>query len=408
MKMSLLWILVSTVSLALFVVAPLQAESRGNTYINLSAGIEDFDSDRQLKSKDLIALGLEHRYSVNWAAELFLMDSDPRLKGSNEQIDLTQWGVDGIYYFDTDDAASIQPYAAIGLGISDFGTGSDSNEEAQARVGLGFRYILAEHWSVRADARLLYSEESHTVDNTLMIGLSYAFRPQRIVPKAMPEPEPVVPVVEADSDSDGVVDSKDQCPGTGSGITVDGRGCPFDSDNDGVADHADECPGTEPAASVDLKGCMLDNDGDGVGNHRDQCPATPVGRQVDENGCKYVLHRTEEMTLQINFASNSSDITQDQYSEIETVARFLQKYGEVSTVIEGHTDDRGAADYNQKLSQSRANAVRNVLIERYGIAANRISAKGFGESRPIASNASSAGRSSNRRVVAVMKAEITE
>ena len=358
--------------------------------------------------------------------------------------------------------SSFQPYGAFGLGISDFDSDNGSNEEAQARVGLGLRYLLNEHWSVKGDTRLLWSEETHTIDNTLTVGITYAFQPQR---RKAPI---VVAAVEKDSDNDGVLDNSDQCPttaagaavnskgcaldsdgdgvadyqdncsGTPTGVAVDSKGCPLDRDGDGVPDHQDQCPDspegvavndngcspdsdgdyvpddkdqcptTEKGASVNADGCMLDNDGDGVGNHRDQCPTTPEGRQVDNNGCKFVLTRTEEMTVKINFATNSSNVTQDQYSEIDKVATFLKKYGEVKTVIEGHTDSRGSADYNQKLSQSRANAVRNVLIERYGIAASRVAAKGYGESRPIESNETSEGRFTNRRVIAVMEAQVSE
>lgn len=447
--------------LFLITAIPAYAQSAGNNYINLAIGNQDFDNDRQLKSKDLISLGYEHRYNQNWAAEFFLMDSSPRAKGGGGSLDLTQYGIDALYYFDTREDSSIQTYGTLGLGLSDFDGDNGSNEETQARAGLGLRYLLDDHWSIRGDTRLLYSEESHTIDNTLTIGLSYAFSPQRM------EPKPVV-VVEQDSDGDGVVDNadqcpdspsgvavdsrgcvldsdgdgvadyKDNCPGTGAGIAVDSAGCPLDRDKDGVPDHedqcpdspegvavndsgctpdddndgvanaGDQCPNTEAGASVDMKGCMFDSDGDGVGNHRDRCPETPAGRQVDAEGCKFVLTRTEELVININFASNSSNVTEDQFSEIEKVAEFLTKFGDASTVIEGHTDDRGAADYNQKLSQSRANAVRNVLIERYGIAASRVAAEGFGESRPIETNDTAAGRLANRRVVAVMQAQVTE
>ena len=215
---------------------------------------------------------------------------------------------------------------------------------------------------------------------------------------------------DTDSDNDGVADKKDKCPGTGAGISVDSDGCPLDRDNDGIPDHKDQCPDSKSGVAVDNSGCAIDNDTDkdGVANNIDQCPNTPSGRQVDAKGCKFVLTRTEEMSMKINFASNSSNVEQGEYPEIEKVAKFLNKYGDVSTVIEGHTDDRGAASYNLNLSQSRANAVRNVLIERYGIAASRVMAKGFGETQPIASNDTKEGRLANRRVVAVMKAEISE
>lgn len=408
--------MITAFAAALFSTSVGWAESESsNNYINFAIGMEDFDHDRGLKSEGIISIGFEHRYDQNWAAEFFLMDSSPSIKGSGgEDLDLTQYGIDALYYFDTNEDSNIQPYGAFGLGNSDFDDGTDSNDETQARIGLGLRYLLGDHWSIRADTRLLWSEETHTVDNILTFGLSFAFSPQKVMTKPEPAPEPVVmveepaPQPEPDSDSDGVIDKNDQCPDTDVGISVDAAGCALDGDNDAVPDSKDQCPSTEAGASVDMNGCMFDSDGDGVGNHRDRCPATPEGREVDAEGCKFVLTRTEEMTLKINFPSNSSNISEDQYAEIDRVAEFLQKYGDVSTVIEGHTDDRGAADYNQKLSQSRANAVRNVLIERYGIAASRVTAEGFGETRPIETNDTRAGRLANRRVVAVMKAQITE
>lgn len=233
---------------------------------------------------------------------------------------------------------------------------------------------------------------------------------------AIPECEGIeeAEVVEApkvlDSDQDGVADNSDNCPGTGAGISVDSNGCPLDRDNDGVPDYKDQCPDSKAGVAVGDSGCVIDNDTDkdGVANNLDQCPNTPAGRQVDAKGCKFVLTRTEEISMNINFASNSSTVEQGEFPDIEKVAKFMQKYGDISTVIEGHTDDRGAASYNLNLSQARADAVRNVLIERYGIAANRITARGFGETQPIATNDTKAGRLANRRVVAVMKAKITE
>ena len=180
------------------------AESQGsNNYINLAIGIEDFDNDRQLDSEDFFSLGFEHRYDGNWAVEVFAIDSSPRPKGGGSELDLSQFGIDALYYFDQSNPDSnIQPYGAFGLGLSEFETDTDDNEEGQARVGLGLRYLLGDHWSLRGDTRLLWSEESHTTDNTISIGLSFAFSPQKKAkpaPVVVKEPEP-----EPDSDGDGV------------------------------------------------------------------------------------------------------------------------------------------------------------------------------------------------------------
>ena len=90
------------------------------------------------------------------------------------------------------------------------------------------------------------------------------------------------------------------------------------------------------------------------------------------------------------------------------MANFLKKYPEVSTVIEGHTSSRGADAYNIELSKARAEAIKTVLIERFGIDTGRISTLGYGEARPIATNDTEAGRLANRRVIAVIQTEVSE
>jgi OOP family OmpA-OmpF porin len=362
-------------AIALSVVLPAVADDRGgNFYINPAIGVQDFDGDRNLDSEGLISLGLEYRYGQHWAAELNVMDSEPESESTNIDVDLLQYGIDGIYYFKEQSAQqSFEPYAVLGLGHAEFEAGSVKEQETQGRAGVGARFLLNDHWSVKADTRVLYGIDDDTVDALVMVGLSYAFNGQR---KAKPAPAPVA--TPQDRDSDGVIDANDQCPNTPAGV------------------------------AVDAKGCALDTDGDGVADFRDQCPDTPAGRKVDNKGCKFVLTRTEEVTLNVAFATNSSEVPESYFAEIKRVADFMKKYGAVKAVIEGHTDDTGKASYNESLSQRRANAVMQVLISRYNIPAARLSAKGYGEAQPIASNNSSTGRQANRRVVAVMKAEIAE
>jgi len=118
-----------------------------------------------------------------------------------------------------------------------------------------------------------------------------------------------------------------------------------------------------------------------------------------------VLTKTENMRLEITFDFNKAVIREQYMGEVERAANFLKKYPGVHAVIEGHTDSVGSDAYNLKLSERRAEAVRNALITRYGIAEDRLSAKGFGKSQPIASNDTAEGRAQNRRVIASMKAE---
>lgn len=169
---------------------------------------------------------------------------------------------------------------------------------------------------------------------------------------------------------------------------------PMDSDGDGVYDKNDQCPGTPRGIKVDNKGCELDSDRDGVVDSKDQCPNTARGVQVDVFGC----HKDEAIVLKgVNFEFNSDKLTNTSKSILDTIASILAKNTGIKVMIGGHTDSRGNDSYNQSLSKKRADAVRAYLTSM-GINASRLSTRGFGETRPIASNDTENGRAINRRV----------
>ncbi len=202
--------------------------------------------------------------------------------------------------------------------------------------------------------------------------------------------------IEKDSDGDGVPDSQDACPNTPSGTRVDASGCPLDSDGDGVIDSTDRCPGTPKGVAVDGRGCPRDSDGDGVSDNMDQCPDTPRGQTVNEIGC-HIVFRLEG----VNFATNSAELTGEALTRLEKAVELLRVNPTMTVRVEGHTDSRGAASYNQQLSQRRAESVVNYLVSR-GISRNRMEPAGRGEESPIASNETRQGRAQNRRVVFVL------
>lgn len=107
-----------------------------------------------------------------------------------------------------------------------------------------------------------------------------------------------------------------------------------------------------------------------------------------------------EIRLSVNFDSSSDVVKPEYYAEIKRVADFLKKYPQTTTIIEGHTDNRGDDAYNQDLSERRASAIRTVLVNEHNADASRLKAVGYGESRPIADNNSREGQLQNRRVVA--------
>ncbi|NOR41473.1 MAG: OmpA family protein [Gammaproteobacteria bacterium] len=229
---------------------------------------------------------------------------------------------------------------------------------------------------------------------------------------------------ELDCDGDGVVNSKDNCPRTPAGAEVDAQGCVLDTDGDGVTDGHDRCPGTPAGASVDAQGCELDTDGDGVTDSNDLCPATPAGAQVDAQGCERdsdgdgVLNaadlcphtaagvevdvtgceREQPILLRgVNFHYDTANLTPEAMNILDGIARSLLSYPEIRLEVAGHTDSSGDDMYNLDLSQRRSEAVRTYLISK-GVNADMFSAHGYGEERPVESNATAAGRAENRRV----------
>jgi OOP family OmpA-OmpF porin len=199
---------------------------------------------------------------------------------------------------------------------------------------------------------------------------------------------------ELDFDGDGVPDRLDECPDTAAGAKVDARGCELDSDGDGVVDSMDQCPNTPAGANVDANGCELDSDGDGVVDSSDQCPGTPAGTAVDNTGCE--LAAAYELKG-VNFEFDSAKLTADSKASLDDGLKILMRHTDLEVEIAGHTDSTGAEAYNQQLSLRRAEAVRDYLVAN-GVDAARLTVKGYGESQPVADNASKEGRAENRRV----------
>lgn len=199
---------------------------------------------------------------------------------------------------------------------------------------------------------------------------------------------------ELDSDGDGVVDRLDKCSNTPAGAKVDAQGCELDSDGDGVVDRLDRCPGTPRGAKVDAQGCELDSDGDGVVDALDECPGTPKGDKVDARGCTLA---STIILRGVRFDNDSAEIRADARPILDEAVATLKRYPQIKVEVAGHTDSRASEAYNLDLSLRRAQAVVDYFVQM-GIEAGRLSAKGYGESQPIADNATAEGRATNRRV----------
>ena len=202
-----------------------------------------------------------------------------------------------------------------------------------------------------------------------------------------------------DRDGDGVPDKDDKCPDQPG--PKENFGCPWgDKDGDGVPDNKDVCP-TVPGPAENAGCPWPDRDHDGVPDKDDKCPDEPG--PADNQGCPrkmsliVVKKDRIEIKQQVHFAQGKSRILPDSYELLRQVASAIKDTPALHVRIEGHTDNAGKLDSNMKLSQDRADAVRDFLLKQ-GVATGQLGAEGYGPTRPIASNASRAGKAANRRV----------
>ena len=340
--------------------------------------------------------------------------------GPLKNISMHRFGGQALYHFFPDNV--FVPYLAAGYsGVNFEGTGFDSKTHGAFDYGVGAKFFLKDDLAIRGDVRHIhYGYNSGTYnDMEFTLGAYFQFGEaapviKTVAPAPAPEPEPVkaavvpVPAPPADSDNDGVIDSLDKCPGTPAGVAVDGQGCPVDSDNDGVADYLDKCPGTPAGVAVDSKGCPIDSDNDGVPDYLDKCPGTPAGVTVNADGCPLEAAKrfcNKPAVLAILFDTNKADIKAQYHEELDTLGNFLKDFPNSKGTLDGHTDSVGSKAANQKLSQKRAESVRSYIIDKFGIDGSRISAKGYGLTKPVASNKTAAGKAKNRRTVAVFSCE---
>jgi len=296
------------------------------------------------------------------------------------------------HYFNTD--TKITPYAFIGGGYQI--VQGNYQDNGVADLGVGAKYGINKNINAFLEVRGLRDFGNNDNHFGAIIGLSFQFgneEPKKVIVEEK-EPKKVEKrVVILDSDNDGVNDNNDKCVNTPANVKVDENGCAIDSDNDGIADYLDKCANTPVNIKVDENGCAIDSDNDGIADYLDKCPNTPKDFNVDINGCLLSFN------FNITFGKNSNVITSEFMPKIEELATFLKENPGYKVEIQGYTDNTGSESYNKKLSERRAKAVYEALIN-LGVSQDRLSYKGYGSENPIASNDTQEGRIANRRVVA--------
>lgn len=363
-------------ALALALAPPASADDddayHGTFEVHIGATRHMFDSELEDTTSGDLGLGLN--LGERWGVELTVSEFDARADDSSE-IEGAHYRLDGLYHF-ADRNQRARPYFAFGVGDRELSGPSYPNDKNDTLVnaGVGMKIQIEEGFLWRTDLRMFNNVDEEETSLGVSTGFTFSFGGQ---PRPASSSTPVSDSAPADSDNDGVVDSRDQCPDTPDGVRVDARGCALDSDSDGVPDH------------------------------RDDCPNTARQYKVDEQGCPIELTESVSIEMDVQFALNSAEVREQYISEVQRVADFMHQFDKTRVTVEGHTDSTGAASYNQQLSQQRAEAVRELLIERFDLSADRVRAVGYGEERPTASNDTDEGRKQNRRVVGEISAEVT-
>ena len=315
------------------------------------------------------------------------------------------------------DNYAVVPFATLGVGASKY-LGYYS---AIAPVGLGLQVKLFDETFL-----LLNAQYRIPVTNNASYHLNYGVTIVGNISKPkLPPPPPVVmmPIV-TDRDHDGVPDSIDACPDVPGLASL--QGCP-DKDGDGIADKDDKCPDVPGLAKY--QGCPVpDTDGDGINDEQDKCPTVPgvaryqgcpipdtdkdgVNDEEDKcpneagpasnSGCpiidQVIIQKVNEAAKNIYFATGSAKLLAKSFPSLKNVVKILQDNPSYMVDIAGHTDITGTHDKNVVLSDNRAASVKAYLVKQ-GISDARISSKGFGPDKPIASNKTAAGKAKNRRV----------
>jgi OmpA-OmpF porin, OOP family len=311
----------------------------------------------------------------------------------------------------------LNPFLTAGAGIGNYWTRSRVAGYAPLGIGLQFNLLQETYIFLQGNYRLSFDKK--TLPNNLFY--SFGITQSLHDPKpAKVDPIPAAVIEDNDRDKDGYPNSVDMCPdmsGTVNGCpdgdkdgiadkddkcaTVPGiqkyGGCPVpDTDNDGINDENDKC--ISIAGLARYQGCPIP-DSDGVNDEEDKCPNV-VG-EATNNGCpvikEEVIQKVNIAAKHINFVIGKDVLDKRSFAQLDNLATLLKSDEMLKLSVEGHTDNTGSDEKNQFLSEKRALAVKNYLVKK-GIDESRINTVGYGSSKPVATNATAAGRAKNRRV----------
>jgi OOP family OmpA-OmpF porin len=326
----------------------LSADADQPWHLSGQLGAMKLDSDRNTRDDDVWwSVGFGRFFGNNFSLDLEYDEFSGTFRdyasvapgATFDQWALSNWGLMGRYYFGQN---KVRPYAALGLGLQRHRSVLDEGDAMSTSIGFGLRGQFSKHLSARA--QVVYridndgSSTAHSKygDWIYSIGLNFDFGGREPPPPPPPAPPPPPPPPPPNPDLDG----------------------------DGVLNEHDKCPNTRPGAVVDLDGCEVE-------------------AVIELEG--------------VHFDFDKATLRPEAKAVLNEAAALLSKHERVVVEVAGHTDSMGSEEYNQGLSERRAMAVKDYLTGK-GVKASRLTSRGYGESRPVASNDTKEGRAENRRV----------
>lgn len=340
----------SALTAAVSQISTAQADGHGLELV-LGAGRTYFEEP--LENATHLNLGLGYSINDRWTFEVIASEFSTETEVGSIDVDGRQYRVDALYHLNS--INQWRPYVSFGVGDQEreIPLIDEKARDTLWNLGAGAKRSLGNNFDFRTEMRAFTSLDEEYTDIALTVGVNFLFggrsdsKPVKAAPvAAVAAPAPVA-APEADTDGDGVLDSKDKCPDT------------------------------------------------------------PRRYKVDADGCPMQLTETVSINLAVTFDTNSAVVKEDYVSEVKNLADFMNQYADTVVTVEGHTDSSGADAYNKALSQRRADSVKNMLIERMNIEADRVTAIGYGEERPVADNTTAEGRAANRRVVGTVSKKVT-
>jgi OOP family OmpA-OmpF porin len=391
--------LTAVVSVVVIVAMPLSAMAAEtdmpDTYLYVGGHVGqyyyDFNShedNRGLTQTTLPGVQIGWRFAPHWSIQGSWERNEYSWEDSNIDGSMNVTLISGRYHFNKTHWFGFEPYVGLASGEIRLAPDNSSETDRQTLVGpeAGAQTMLLPYLSLDVGARPLWRMDSKSWDGEVFAAINFIFG--------------TAPVH--------VETQQAMTAASATAAPMMGAAKAGDADGDGVPDNMDKCASTPAGMKVNADGCERDTDGDGVVDDKDKCPNTPTGALVDVDGCQKMLSRDIRQTLHVQFSTGKAKVAEGSYPEVERIARLAKQYPSAQLLLDGYTDSVGAAVTNQRLSEERATAVRDLLVNHFGVAASQVVAKGHGEANPVASNKTAAGRAQNRRVEVILKAEALE